>query len=106
MVRALIDGGGDVNAREDQDSRAPLHYVSREGHTETVHALINGGGDVNAPNDWDQSPLGQRCWGLRGRCNAHGPHKRIDKLYACSLLCTPCTCMYIVVHHDAFLLNK
>jgi ankyrin repeat protein len=49
-VKALIEGGVDVNAKTPKGSTA-LMFAAREGHTETVKALIDGGTDVNAETE-------------------------------------------------------
>src|SRR5712692_4092092 len=47
LVRALLDAGADVNARE-EEGETPLMYASVEGRTEVVLLLISRSADVNA----------------------------------------------------------
>ena len=51
IVKALLDKGADVNARNGKDAEAgatALMYAAAEGHTDTVRILIDRGADVNA----------------------------------------------------------
>ena len=47
LVRALLDAGADVNAR-DQNGRTALFLAVTEGHYQTVTALLDHGADVDA----------------------------------------------------------
>jgi ankyrin repeat protein len=55
-VRALIDGGVDVNAKTEKGTAA-LMFAASKGHAETVTALIDGGADVNAKTPKGTSAL-------------------------------------------------
>ncbi|MGD2153511.1 MAG: TonB family protein [Gemmatimonadales bacterium] len=55
-VRALLDGGVDVNARND-DGWTPLLYAALGGHPDVVALLLEYGADVNASNDVGWTPL-------------------------------------------------
>ncbi len=48
-LRALIDGGADVNKR-DHTGRSPIFGASKDGHLECVKALIDAGADVKCYN--------------------------------------------------------
>lgn len=47
MVKALIDDGANVNAR-DLEGKAALHWAAMRGHAAVVKALIDDGADINA----------------------------------------------------------
>ena len=56
-VKQYLDGGGDVNAKDDFDGRTPLHYAVQLGHKEIVELLIANDADVNAKNKYGETPL-------------------------------------------------
>ena len=56
-VQALIQGGADVNVRDESGSTA-LIEAARWGHAEVVKSLAGAGADVNADNDGSVSPGG------------------------------------------------
>jgi cytohesin len=56
-VKQYLDGGGDVNAKDDFDGRTPLHYAAQLGHKEIVELLIANDADVNAKNKYGETPL-------------------------------------------------
>jgi ankyrin repeat protein len=45
-LEALLDGGADVNARDDHGQTA-LMNAARDGHTEMVRLLVSRGADLN-----------------------------------------------------------
>jgi TonB family protein len=55
-VRALLDAGLDVNARN-EDAWTPLLYAALGGHPEVVNLLLEYGADVNASNSAGWTPL-------------------------------------------------
>ncbi|WP_100484617.1 ankyrin repeat domain-containing protein [Mycobacteroides abscessus] len=55
-VYALIAGGADVNAREEQNW-TPLHFAAREDSPEVVKLLLDSGADINAINGRGQTPI-------------------------------------------------
>jgi ankyrin repeat protein len=56
MVKALIDKGADVNAK-DKDGQTALMLAAGGGYTEIVKALIEKGADVNAKNNTGDTAL-------------------------------------------------
>jgi len=52
-MKALIEAGADVNARNNYNE-TPLHFQTSEG---VVRLLIEAGADVNARNDYNSTPL-------------------------------------------------
>ncbi|KAF8545004.1 ankyrin repeat-containing domain protein [Trichophaea hybrida] len=56
IVRLLLDGGADVNAKTKSD-KTPLHRASRYGRAVIVRLLLDGGADVNAKDRGNESPL-------------------------------------------------
>ena len=61
-VRALVDGGADVNAR-DKDLTTPLHTISWLGEdkvaeaTECVRYLVSHGAEVGCRDKWGKAPV-------------------------------------------------
>ena len=47
-MKALLDGGADVNAKGNQVFGTALMTASQNGHLDVVQALIAKGADVNA----------------------------------------------------------
>ncbi len=45
IVRMLLDGGGDVNARTRAGGATPLHRAANQGHLEVVRLLVERGAD-------------------------------------------------------------
>ena len=49
QVKALLEEGADVNAKEDKDyGRTALLWTASYGHTEVVQVLLDAGADLNA----------------------------------------------------------
>ena len=59
-VRALLDGGADVNAPE-EDGATPLHWAVRWDDAAAVQLLLNAGADPDAANDYGVPPLSLAC---------------------------------------------
>ena len=55
-VRALLENGADVNAK-DESCSTPLHLASFEGSYETMRILIEHGANVAAKDTNDRMPL-------------------------------------------------
>ena len=55
-VRGLLDGGADVNAR-DETTRTPLMYATVKNQKEVVQLLLERGADVNARSDKGETAL-------------------------------------------------
>jgi ankyrin repeat protein len=53
---ALIDGGADVSAKDDE-GKTSLMWAAYKGHIETVEALIDGGADANAKDNEGRTAL-------------------------------------------------
>jgi RNA polymerase sigma factor (sigma-70 family) len=59
VVRALLEAGADVHARDEGDNATPLHWAAGEGHLEVIEQLIAAGALVNDPQDvHERGPLG------------------------------------------------
>ena len=56
MVELLINGGADVNAKND-DNRTPLHFAMIRGTPKIVEMLIKNGANVNAQTKSKETPL-------------------------------------------------
>jgi uncharacterized protein len=56
-VRAALDNGADVNARESDGSTALLATLIYKGHGEVVRVLLDRGADVNAEDSIGLTPL-------------------------------------------------
>ena len=59
-VRALIDGGTDVNAPE-ADGATLLHWAVRWDEPESVDLLLGAGADADAANAYGVTPLSLAC---------------------------------------------
>ena len=59
-VRALLDGGADVNAREG-DGATALHWAVERDDAEVADALLRAGADVTAANDYGVTPASLAC---------------------------------------------
>ncbi|CAN0298702.1 unnamed protein product, partial [Scytosiphon promiscuus] len=57
IIDALLEAGGDVDAREGEDDEAPLHVATRRGSVETVAALLRHGANSNKLDRNNQAPL-------------------------------------------------
>lgn len=55
-MAAALDGGADVNARDDQGA-TPLHFAADRGHADIAGVLIAAGADVNAADEDGATPL-------------------------------------------------
>ena len=55
-VRALLDGGADVNARQG-DGATALHWAAHRNSLAATRLLLDAGADPNAANDLDATPL-------------------------------------------------
>ena len=58
-IQALLAGGADVNARDDEAGSTPLHQAAASGDVTAIRALLAGGADVNARDDAGSTPLHQ-----------------------------------------------
>ena len=57
IVRALIDGGANLNAEDDGRGQTALHEVARRGDAEQAKLLVRGGADVSALDGDGRTPL-------------------------------------------------
>jgi hypothetical protein len=57
MVRTLVNGGTDVNSRDDILFATALHRAVWNGHKEIVEFLLAKGADVNAKDDQGKTPI-------------------------------------------------
>jgi ankyrin repeat protein len=56
-VKALVDGGADVNQLSPADTTSPLLIATINGHFDTAKALLDLGADPNLVSDAGMSPL-------------------------------------------------
>ena len=64
MVKALIDAGADIEAR-DKNGWTPLHFAAEQGRTETAKFLIDAKANIEAWNEYHGHPAAPR--GARGQ---------------------------------------
>jgi len=60
-VKALLDQGADINAKDDQGMTA-LHLAAQGGHTDVVEFLLSKDADINAQNIKGYTPLYSAIW--------------------------------------------
>jgi cytohesin len=58
VIRVMLEGGVDVNARKDDDT-TPLHEAAQNGRVEAMRVLLEHGADVNVRKNDDTTPLHQ-----------------------------------------------
>ncbi len=56
-VKALLDAGAEINAREERFELSALMFASGRGHTEAVKALLDAGADPNLADNYRETPL-------------------------------------------------
>jgi hypothetical protein len=66
-LRRLIDGGADLNAKDDQDGWTALHWVAFLGSVEAVRALLDAGAEIDAMDGNGYTPLFVATLMRRGR---------------------------------------
>jgi len=66
-LRRLIDGGADLNAKDDQDGWTALHWVAFLGSVEAVRALLDAGAEIDAMDGNGYTPLFVAAHMRRGR---------------------------------------
>ena len=57
VVRALVRGGGDVDAHEGVKRCTPLHMAARRDNVEVAGALLDCGADIEARDSLGDTPL-------------------------------------------------
>jgi ankyrin repeat protein len=57
VVKALLAGGADVNAKEDNEGGTALMLASAKGHGKIVKTLLDNGADVNAKDNNGRTAL-------------------------------------------------
>ena len=57
VVRALLEGGANVNAWKGQRDWAAIHAAAQQGHYDVVKLLIDRGADIDAECNTSGSPL-------------------------------------------------
>ncbi len=57
VVRALVQGGADVDAHEGVKRCTALHMAARRGHAEVAEALLDCGADLEARDSHGETPL-------------------------------------------------
>jgi ankyrin repeat protein len=62
MAQFLIRCGSDVEARDLEEGRTPLHVSAWQGHLEMVELLVSAGAEVNAVDNDRRTPLQSGSW--------------------------------------------
>jgi len=57
VVRALVDGGANVNANDGVKRCTALHMAARRGNVDVIDALVDGGADREARDSEGETPL-------------------------------------------------
>ncbi len=57
LVRSLIAGGAEINAKDDWDGGTPLHKATAQGHRDVAEILVANGADLEAKDDEGETPL-------------------------------------------------
>ncbi|EFH84889.1 ankyrin repeat domain-containing protein [Ktedonobacter racemifer] len=57
VVRVLVQGGANVNAREKLKHCTALHMAARRGNVPVAQALLDGGADLEARDKLGDTPL-------------------------------------------------
>ena len=56
VVKKLIQAGGDVNEKDEEDDSTPLHLASGYGHVEVINALLAAGADKTIKSNTGKTP--------------------------------------------------
>ena len=67
-IPLLLDACANVNAREKNHGRMPVHLAARSGCVDAVIQLALARADLNAPDAYSRTALHEACWAA---CTSH-----------------------------------
>lgn len=68
VIPLLLDASANINAREKNHGRMPVHLAARSGCVDSVIQLALARADLNAPDAYSRTALHEACWAA---CTSH-----------------------------------